>query len=309
MKNYIIGSGIIGLLAKKLFPDWEIIAQKRSRFYSFNPALADNFIVYSKDIEEKLKNIGINGSISEYKSPFSITGQLMYQENEFLVVPYLTKVYGDNYNPVAKELIKTLMHIYSIPVSKLYYDLQNEIIKSDKKVDPLVVSKIDMENRRIYVKSSNSGNRVLDYDNIICTCPLDAINKWVDVDQGLESKDICYYHIQTKGVDLEGAHQAYVVDESIEFFKVNRIKGDEWLFWSFDRIDNPHNYFGLYLGFTLNIIDSFRIEGAIPIGPPPDLKHLEKNGIFCVGSNAQWDDMMDISSCINRLYSIKGKNG
>jgi len=44
--NIILGSGIIGLLAKLILgQDWKIIPFYRSRYFSFNPALDDNFII------------------------------------------------------------------------------------------------------------------------------------------------------------------------------------------------------------------------------------------------------------------------
>ena len=295
MKNYIIGSGVIGLLARKVFPNWGIISQKPSRYYSFNPALADNYIQYDKGLEDKMKVVGIDGEVVEYSSPFSVAGQLMFQENNFTTAPYLNKVYGDS----DRGFIKTHMWIYSLPVSTLYGKLVKEY---DSKVDEMLVTRIDTNNRIIHIKDGEP----IEYDNIISTVPLDVLYKWAgDNTTKLESRPVCYYRIHSESVDLEGSDQSYVVDEAIDFFKVTKIKDKQYIFWSFDQVDNPHNYFGQYLGYTLNIIDSFRIEDVIPIGPLPDLRNLEEMGIYCIGSNARWDDFVGVSECIDRIFRVK----
>jgi hypothetical protein len=294
--NYIIGSGVVGLLARKILPNWGLISQRPSRYYSFDPALADNYITYSKESEDRMKVVGVGESIVEYKSPYSISGQLVFQEHGLTGSQYLRKVYGS----ADRGKVRTHMWIHTIPVSKLYNDLIKEY--KSKKVDPTEVVKIDTDKKLIYIKNSK---KPVEYDNIISTVPLDVLYKWIGIDAELESKTICYYHIFSENVDLEGSDQSYVVDDSIDFFKVTKIKQNQHLFWSFDQIDNPHNYFGMYLGYSLNIIDSFRVESAMPIGPLPDLRDLEGSGIHCVGSNARWDDFIGIADCINKVFEIQ----
>ena len=76
---------------------------------------------------------------------------------------------------------------------------------------------------------------------------------------------------------------------------------------TWDKLENPYQYFGKFLGYNLDLIEAARIVDAIPIGPKPDLSELEGKGIYCVGSNAEYDDMMDISSSIFRILRLAYK--
>ena len=56
-----------------------------------------------------------------------------------------------------------------------------------------------------------------------------------------------------------------------------------------------------------DILSATVVKKAIPLGDPNKHKELEQYGITCVGSSAQWDDMMDVSSCIKKLMRISNK--
>ena len=56
------------------------------------------------------------------------------------------------------------------------------------------------------------------------------------------------------------------------------------------------------------LLDGTSIVDYLPMGQVPKLDHLEAKGIYSIGSYAQWDWCMDVSSCLLRLlkYSHRG---
>jgi hypothetical protein len=304
--NYIIGSGLIGLIARKLLGDkWRLISQKKSRYFSFLPALADNYIVFDKNIDDFVKTLSplASRNMLSYKRSFSYAGQLLSSENEMTTTPYLHKIYGENVPTLAAKSIRTSFFTYHITPQELYEELVEKNINHDDDFIQSQVVGIDIKERKIRIEENNLVSE-FDYDKIICTAPLDALVKWTKQNLELESKPICYYHIRTDKIDSEGANEILICDHDILFFKATMIDKGLWMFWAFDDIDNPHNYFGQFLDYQLDILEVTRVNDAMPLGEPPDLSVLEANDIYCVGSNAQWDDLMDVSSCINRLLRL-----
>lgn len=306
--HYIIGSGLVGMAARWILGDkWQFIPQGRSRYFSFDPALADDFITVDKAIDPLMeKTTGLSPAM--YKRAFSVGGQLICAENESTIEPYLYKVYGDNKHHLADKLVKTSFFIYDVSAKQFHDGLQGQYLDEIKKSKSKVVS-IDIENRVIEVETDGEKTK-RDYETIINTAPLDALLSWSkQQNYSLDSKTVCFYYITTGSIDLEGANQALVCDSEIDFFKVTSIGQNSYLFWSMDEIEDPHKYFGSIIGYDLDILEVFRIEKAMPLGSPPDLTELEENGIYCVGSNAQWDDFMDVSSCLNRLLKLRNSLG
>jgi hypothetical protein len=302
--NLILGSGVIGCIAKMILGSgWEWIPFKRSRYYSFDIPFGDNFIVCDKAIDDFIRGITINSAIPIfYKRAFSYQGQLMFQELPILIDPYLYKVYGENVPSIASKMVKTTFSVYPITAQMLYHQLEdkfkdNEIAAGVQKFGAM--KSIDFDQKVICCEHGN-----FEFDKLVYTIPLNAFlrlgGKSVD---DLKARAVCYYLLETDSVDLEGAQQALVVDTNINFFKVVMYEKSRYIFWTFDALDNPHMYFGKFLNYRLDIIEAKRIDEAIPIGNPPDLSWLPK-GIIGVGSNAQWDDFMDVSSCCKRLLRI-----
>lgn len=315
----IIGSGITGLLARHIFGEkYEFITQKRSRYYSFDPVLAENYVIRHDKLDDFIKTISpmaLHG-LREYKRPFSLAGQLMHNESELVVDPYLSKVYGGDLPDTANRHMKTSFWVYNTTAKVLHDTLlekySDEIIKSQSEV-----ISINMKDKTIDVLYNEAERKTIEYETIISTVPLDIMLGWAGSTADIKSNSICYYHIRTDKVDVEGADEVLVSDSNIDFFRVTPVstpfksgfilekKNVDWLFWCLDHIDNPHNYFGAFFGYNLDIVDASRIASAIPVGNPPDLGEFENNGIYCVGSNAQWDDFMDVASCINRLIKFR----
>jgi hypothetical protein len=79
------------------------------------------------------------------------------------------------------------------------------------------------------------------------------------------------------------------------------------LFYCQENIVNPGAYLMAFMK-NFDILDGTSIDNVIPVGPLPKLDTIDDFGIHCIGSSAQWDWCMDVSSCIIRLikYSTEG---
>lgn len=305
----ILGSGLIGNLAKMIHGEgWEWMPFKRSRYYSFEIPFADNHIVFDKNIDDFVGSAAPSSPPIFAKCPISYMGQLMFQDLPICIQPYLQKVYGDQVPTLAQQLTKTTYTTYQTTAHVL---LQKAERRNKEAIDAGVakfkdVLNIDLKNHIIKCKGGD-----FQYDSIINTIPLDAFYQLCGMSFAPKAKSVCLYHIISDAVDLEGADQCLVADPDIKFFKVTAVPGQRnkhhYLFWTFDPVDNPYQYFGSVLNYKLEIEEAKRIENMIPIGNPPDLSELESGGVYCVGSNAQWDDYMDVASCIKRLLSLVGK--
>lgn len=297
--NFILGSGIVGLLAKRMYPEFELIPFKRSRYYSFEIVLADNFLIYNKKIDDFMNQLGISCEVEFKKQAYSLKGQLIFDEIDELKQSYFSRVYGYQMPSHIGSLIKNTVTTYPKSVKAVHDRLVekslNDFMNTKQKYGELV--SINFENKKLYFT-----NREVDFDKIISTIPLDALCQFCNIKMDLKSRSVCYYDIQTSAVDLEGASSCIVIDD-YEFFKVVP-QNERFLFWTFDKLEQPYKYFGQFFGYNFDIIESFRIDKAIPIGEKPNLDVLEGNNVYCVGSNAQWDDFMDVSSCVLRLINL-----
>lgn len=302
MKSLILGSGIIGNIARVIFTkDFYWVPFKRSRYYSFDIPFADNFLTYDQKVSDFLSPLKIDLTPIFFKNPISYQGQLMFQEFPLVLDPYLTKVYGEQIPTVATQLLKSTFSVYQITAQQLYHRLEHSNqaeIQTNIRQDGELI-KIDLEKKEVVFKNGR-----IPFDKIISTIPLDALHSYCSLPFKNKARSVCYYYIISEKVDLEGATQALVADNDIKFFKVSMLKPGHYVFWTLEAVENPLQYFGKYLTYRMDIIEAKRIENVIPLGDAPDLKYLEDKGIYCVGSNAQYDDFMDVSSCIKRMVSL-----
>ena len=302
--NIILGSGIIGLLAKKILgDDWTLIPFKKSRYFYFDIPWADNYIKFDNEINDFMKSIIIDDSpMIMYKSPFSYQGQLFDVREPVVIEKYLTKLYGDKIPDVADQLLTTSFMIYPVTVKHIYEALQRKYIGEIRENTSLYgsVKSINITGQEILFNNDQK----LEYDKIISTIPLNALCDYCSLSIDLEARPIYYYHIATDVVDLEGAQQSLVCDFDIPFFKVVKLNENIYNFWCLEAIEEPYKVFGSILGYNFEILEVRYIDDVIPLGEPPNLGIFEKN-LICVGSNAQWDDFMDVSSCIKRLIRLR----
>jgi hypothetical protein len=305
MANYILGSGIVGLIAKQMYPEYGIIPFKKSRYYSFEIPLADNHIVYHKAIEPFMSEVcPTDKTPIIMKSTMSYRGQLINNPPRELLEMYLKKVYIE-YPDYYINLMKMVYSVYQTTVIKLYNKLQS---KFQQNINEAIRNYGELVSINTKTKTLRTRSQELEYDKLISTIPLDALAKYCNINITLKSSPVCLYYIESTSTNLESNDICYVADEHIEFFKVVQLNKPNYMFWSKDTIIDPYQYFGSILGYNIEILEPQRISAMINIENPPNLKPFEDIGIYCVGSNAVHDDFLDVSSCILRLLRFKFEN-
>jgi len=300
MRGVIFGSGLVGLIAKKMLGDnWTVIPFSRSRFFSFRPALNDNFLIHDERTDDFVGHLG--GKLSFiYKVLYSLNGGLFEYQNT-LSDTWLAKVFGTDIPPHSDAYLSQRKNffVYDLKLNALYESLQKEYL--GYLIDQSKMGKVT----EIGDHYAMVGNQRIEFDKAVSTIPLNLLCQLSKQNRcQLPSQQIWYFHIETKDLDFEGANQVLVVDPEFDFFKVANIANNRYLFYCKSDIQMPGAYFMQFMR-KFDLLDGTTIESAIPKGPTPKLDAFEKMGIYCVGNNAQWDWCMDISSCILRLLKIK----
>lgn len=299
--KYIIGSGLVAFMAKMMLPDYAIIPLGKSRYYQFPVPTCDDYIFCHKDIDDFIIEVSKTKPIPVFfKKALSYSGQIIFGRNEGFLNNWLNKIYGLDMNPNALTLTKLDSFVYNISATDIFKIVEKHckqyfraFIESGDKF-----KSIDVENKIIYTNKEQLG-----YDHIISTIPLDVMCEACGIEHKLESKDLHTFVVETPDLNFEGASELLVVDDNIDFFKCTRIGKQTYQFYCTKEIINLPSYLSLLMN-RYDILNATVVRKAIPLGEPDQHRDLEQHGIFCVGSNAQWDDMMDISSCIRRLMRI-----
>ncbi len=302
--NYILGSGVVALLAKLLFPSWKIIPFGKSRFYSFKTPIADNILIRDDELDQFiLKYINAGAPILyPYNIGYSINGQLINKYDKLLCDAWVGKAYGNDIPSQAYSYYKfrSNFNVYDLRVTTLYQSLM-ERFKDD------IISGINLgQVSEIKPGAITINNNTLQYDNIISTIPLNILLKLMNSSCTLTSRHTQVAHIRTTELDLEGNNQVRVVDNTIDFYKVSQIAPDRYLFYFNNELPNPGLYLSTYVQ-SFDMLDCTTVENYTITGEIPKLDVLEKNNIYCAGSYAQWDDCLDVTSCIKRLLTISRK--
>jgi len=297
--NIILGSGLIGLICKEVLgADWKVIPFGKSRLYSFQPSLGDNYIVRDERIDDLATYLG--GSPKHiYTTKYSAVGSL-YQNNDVVNDMWASKTFGNPPPPHVSPYLKNRdnIFIYDLKANIVYNKLLNKYETSLK--EEAAKGKIT-EIKDGVIKR---GDETIEYDKIVSTVPLSVLDKLMGTDIKRPSKQVWYYHIATDTLDFEGANQVLVADQQIAFYKVNNIAKNRYLFYCVDDIPTPGPYFMQFMP-RLDILDGTTIEDGLPTGDRPNLQHLENKKIYCIGAYAQWDWCMDIGSCMIRLLKLK----
>ena len=299
MRGVILGSGIVGLLAKEILGDqWLVVPFSRSRFYSFRPALADNFIIRDERIDDLIAHFG--GKISFiYKTLYSLGGSLL-PPDDLVISAWLNKVFGQEVPTQALPCIKSRgdHFIYDIRVNQLYQQLQQKYHQSLIDASKQIISEVGSH----YIIL---GGKRIDFDHMISTIQLSQLLRLTKLPHDtLPTTQVWYYHVETNGLNFEGANQALVVDDNIDFFKVSNIAANRYLFYFSRDIPIPGPYFMQFMQ-QFDLIDGTTIAEAIPKGQKPDLTPLDKLGIECIGAMAEHDYFMDLGSCLVKLLRRK----
>jgi hypothetical protein len=302
--NFILGSGITGLLAKSILGEnWQLIPFGRSRFYSFNPPTADNFIVAHDSIDPIIREFTAIPKTDRLFRASSYGGQLLFADASFAKDAYISKLFGDNIHPAAKMLLRLELNVYKhVTATEIYSSLQTryklEIDKARQQYG--TVSKISYQDHTIQTSTGT-----YEYNKIISTIPLDALLDFIGETHSLPAVDVWYYHIATPALNFEGAQQVFVADTAFDFFKVDRVSGDQYVFHCRCDLGNPMSYLGAFTNSRLDVINATNMQKAFPVGTPPKLNDLEKVGIYPVGQHGQWDYFMDVGASIRRLLKLR----
>jgi hypothetical protein len=300
MQGVILGSGIVGLLAREILGEqWLVVPFSRSRFYSFRPALADNFIIRDDRIDDVVTHLG--GKISFiYKTLYSLNGGLL-SPDDTIINAWLNKLFGDDVPSQALPCIKSRgdHFIYSVKANRLYNQLQQKYVQ-----------KLINDSKRGSISEIGDhyliwGGQRIDFDHMISTIQLSKLFELTNTPRiKLPTKQIWYYHIETNELNFEGANQVLVLDNLIDFFKVSNIAKNRYLFYLLHDIPIPGPYFMQFMQ-QFDLVDGTTITEAIPIGQKPNLAPFNKLGIECIGAMAEHDYFMDLGSCLVKLMRYK----
>lgn len=303
MSKIIFGSGIVGLLAKEILgDDWKIIPFSRSRFFSFSPALDDNYIIRDEKIDDFMIDHLKAAPKHFYKISYSIGGQLESYSAPFCET-WLNKIFGPDAPPQAAPYMKsrTTFFIYDIRINELYEALQNKYQKELEANADLAVDEIGDHH------FTSHGTRH-DFDVAINTIPFGRIIKLCGLNMTLETKQVWYYHIATPDLDFEGANQVLVVDPEFVFYKVNNVAPNRYIFHCLQDVPVPGPYFMQFMA-RFDLLDGTTIAEVIPVGTKPSPKQLRQLGVLCVGAHAEHDWCADVGSNIISLLRIKSRFG
>lgn len=300
--KYILGSGLIAFIAKKILPEYQLIPSGKSRFFQYDIATCDDYIICHPDVDDVIKNISGKFIPMFFKRAFSFGGDLLFAQNESFASMWLKKVY-DEFPAYAPSLIKMDMFVYNTSGSHIFKRIEKECIKTcaDSIRNEEQVQSIDLQQKQIILTSS-AGNRIINYENIINTLPLNVLFKLCNIDIELRSKDLHTCVLATDDLDFEGATEVLIIDDLIDFVKCTCIgKNLYQLFYTTD-IQQLSSYLKLMVK-KFELVSGTCVRNAIPCGIPTDYNFADF-GIKNVGSLAQWDDLVDISTCIRTLIQI-----
>lgn len=305
MNNVIFGGGVVALIAKRLLPTWKVVPFAASRFFSFNPALDDNFLVRHEAVDEPVRDLVQAPAVRTflYRRAFDIAGQLHGRYDKDLLRDWQAKIFGQKTPPQTEPYFagKLDLHIYDVRVNQLFQSLAAANMAELKAEQ--AKGQVTEIGDHYFVR----GGVREEFDNAISTIPLPALNKLMGFQQELPAKTVHFLHVQTDTIDFEGFNQTLVVDPKLSFYKVTNIAPKRYMFYCHEEIPHPGHYL---MGFLrdFDIIDGTTVADYLPMGPIPKTDHVEKRGVYCVGSYAQWDWCMDVSSCILRLvrYAQRG---
>lgn len=301
MNNFIIGSGLIAFLIKEILPEYTIIPIGKSRFFQYNIPTCDDYIFCTDTTDKFIKSISskLNSNVQPilFKRSISYCGEIIHNKHQRFLDMWSNKIYNKN---IDFERFKFEGFVYNISSGDIFKILEQEhknsfydFIKENNKL-----LSIDIDNKIIHTKNCS-----LQYDNIINTIPLDVMFKFCGLQEyEFESKDLHTFVLKTDELDFENSSELLVVDDSIDFYKCTRIGKNIFQFYSTIDITNITQYMNLMVK-NFDLLSGTAIKNAIPISC--DTADLSKYDIISVGSCAQWDDLIDISDCIEKIKKLR----
>lgn len=297
----ILGSGLIGLLARKILgPSYKIVPFGKSRFYSFNPALQDNYLAVNDRYGDIVKEYCSSDRLFNYKVAWSVGGQLLSNYDDGLCEDWLKKTNPHGVPGHLKSVIKNRLQfeVYDIRLNQLYSKLQEEF-KSEIEAGLQIGDPRKIVDGTIQFQRSS-----IDYETIISTIPLPELNKLLSKNEHLPSTDVHFLHVQSGKIDLEGFSQVLVTDSHIDFFKVTALAPNRYLFYFHKDMRDPGLYLLHIIGQDFDILEGTSISNAIPGGELIKHQKLNDIGIVPIGASAEWDAAVDAGSAILRILNF-----
>ena len=305
--NFILGSGVTGLLAKFILgDDWTIIPFYKSRFYSFKPPLCDNFVIADPQIDGVIAGMSLPTAPVLVRRAYSSQGGLYHQDKDgALATAWLHKLFDGDYPLHALPYMKSRTQVWAyggVRVSELYQTLMNSY-REELAREARLPQVTAIREHRI-----EQGDTAREYGKIVSTVPLKVLSKLTGRDFHQRFKPIHYIHMYAPSLNFEGASQVFVVDPVLSFFKVSAVAKSRYLFYCHQEIPNPGQYFMPIIPGDYELIDGTMVPDALPLGQMPDTKWLDALDIFPVGSFAQHDWCADVGSNILKLLRYAGRN-
>lgn len=300
--NYILGSGIVALLAKHILPgDWTIVKYGKSRFYSFNPPLDDGLLVKDPRLDDYYNQF-CNSSIPIFVNRgISYYGQIVNFTDEVIEV-WLDKVYGNDHPRHARMYWKTHMSLstYDISAGRLYNILLNKYRSNIEEGGK--IGKITSISDHYFM----CGDKRYDFEKLVSTIPFDALSNILEASNkpSISYKNSQIINLQTDVLDFEGKSQLLVADHNIPFYKVDKLLNGSYIFYFNGEVPNP----ALALMSTIkkfNIINGTMVPNYITMGGPIESDQFKKLGVYLVGGYSLCDSMIDINCSLLKLLDTE----
>lgn len=300
--NYILGSGVVSFAARHILgSNYKIINAGPSRFYNYNPAPADNFILVSDQLKqfESILSPLIGTKKAEYKCAWSNFGQISRGFNKANCNTWLSKIFDFRIPSHAIHVLKNRLefNVYENRINSLYATLFDK--HKTSMLDAINIDKLlSIEPHKLIFKDC-----VIEFDKLISTIPLNHLYKLIGCNDILNSVGVSIVYLKTKSLNFEGFNQLWIVDPNIPFYKAQMIKENEYLFYFNSKIENPGLLLNAYIE-DFDLITGVWIESALPSDDIPFLNNLNNYGIIPIGASAQWDYCMDFSSCLFKIMQV-----
>ena len=303
----IFGSGIVGVMARYILgDDWTIIPFGKSRFYSYNPPLDDNFIIHDRQLDPLMVDLGLLTTPIWLQRAYSIGGELIRKDPDgSLAKDWLNKIFGSEYPPHAEAYLSARMGFFvydQVRINQLYRILQQRY--RQELLREWALGPVTEIGDHYIVRNGIKQ----DYEKAVNTIPLNVLLGLMGMSSRhqLQYKSSHSIHMETSFLNFEGATQVMVVDPIFDFYKVTILAKNRYLFHLHQEVKNAGAYFMPIIA-DFDLIDGTQIPESLPLGMMPSLGWLEQLDIFPVGAYAQHDWCADVGSNFLRLLKYSGR--